>query len=268
MPGAKAYSLATAGCNLECQYCQNWDIAQRPPEDLKSVDLTPEQVAGEAISAQAQVVAFTYNEPTVWYEYMLDIAKIAKQRELKTVMISSGYINLEPLKELLPFLDAVKIDLKAFDSETYIKLIHGDLEPILENIKIVHDSGTWLELVHLVVPGYTDDLEEIGKMCSWVKDNAGEDIPVHFSRFWPQYKLLNLSPTPEETVKKAREACLAAGLKYVYTGNIEDEEGSVTYCPDNNQAVIKRQGFFVSENLVLENGKAAICPTSIPGVWK
>lgn len=268
LPGAKAYSLATAGCNLECKYCQNWDISQRRPEDLESTSMTPEEVVAQAIKSDSQVIAFTYNEPTVWYEYMLDIAKLAKQKGLKTVMISSGYINPEPLKNLLSYLDGVKIDFKSFNSEVYATLIRGKLEPVLESIKIVHESGKWLELVHLVVPGYTDDLAEIKEMCQWVKDNVSDSVPIHFTRFWPKYKLLNLPPTPEETLKKARQVCREIGLKYVYTGNIEDEEGSITYCPDNNQPMIKRLGFFVKENLVDSSGKASSCPTAIAGVWK
>ncbi|MGB9706646.1 MAG: AmmeMemoRadiSam system radical SAM enzyme [Microgenomates group bacterium] len=268
LPGAKAYSLATAGCNLACKYCQNWDIAQRFPEDVQSTPMAPQQVVEEALKSGAQVIAFTYNEPIVWYEYMRDIAKLAKEKGLRTVMVSSGYINPQPLKELLPYMDAIKIDFKAFNNEVYGNLIGGKLEPVLETLKIIHNSKTWLEIVHLVVPGYTDNLEEIGQMCLWLKENVGEDVPIHFSRFWPKYKLTNLPPTPEETIKKARLACLKAGMKYVYTGNIEDEEGSATYCPTNHQPVIKRFGYFVKENLIDSSGKAPNCRETIPGVWK
>jgi len=268
LPGAKVYSLATAGCNLDCQYCQNWEIAHRAPEDVQAVNRTPAQIVQEALDNQATVIAFTYNEPTVWYEYMLDIAKLAKQKGLKTVSITAGYINPEPLKQLLPYLDAVKIDLKAFNSETYQKLIRGNLEPVLRNIKIIHQSGTWLELVNLVVPGYTDDLGEIEQMCRWIKDKVGEEIPLHLSRFWPKYKLLNLPPTAEQTLKEARKVCLAVGLKYVYTGNIDDPEGSITYCPDNGQPLIVRKGYFVEKNLIDPSGYAPGCPSKIPGVWQ
>lgn len=268
LPGARTYSLATAGCNLECKYCQNWDIAQRRPEELEYVARTPEEVVDEAIKSNSQVIAFTYNEPTVWYEYMYDIAKLAKQKNLRTVMVSSGYINPQPLKDLLPYIDGVRIDLKSFESEVYQQLIRGNLEPVLESIKTVYKSGKWLELIHLVVPGFTDDLAEIEKMCRWIKDNTGDDVPVHFTRFWPKYKLTNLAPTSEESLKEARKKCQDAGLKYVYTGNIDDEEGSTTFCPKNQKPLIKRQGFFVKENSVDENGKASGCPVAIPGVWK
>jgi pyruvate formate lyase activating enzyme len=268
LPGSKAYSLATVGCNLTCQYCQNWDISQRFPEDVQSTPMTAPEVVAEAQKSGAQVIAFTYNEPTVWYEYMLDIAQLAQEKGLKTVMISAGYINPEPLKNLLPFLDAVKIDFKSFNEQTYQQLIGGHLEPVLESMKIVYQSGKWLELVHLVVPGYTDDLEEIRQMCLWVKENLSEQVPIQFSRFTPKYKLTNLPSTPEETLKEARRVCLEVGLKYVYTGNIDDPVGSTTYCPDNQQPLIKRQGFFVTENLVGGDGRNANCASIIPGVWQ
>jgi pyruvate formate lyase activating enzyme len=268
LPGAKAYSLATAGCNLECKFCQNWDISQRKPEELESTPKTPEQVVDEALQSGSQIIAFTYNEPTVWYEYMSDIAKLAHEKNLRTVMISSGYINQEPLKQLLPYLDAVKIDFKSYNSDVYRDLIRGNLEPVLDSIKTVYQSGKWLELVHLVVPGYTDNLEEIKNMCTWIAENTSTDVPVHFSRFFPKFKLLNLPPTPEESVIKAREVCMAAGMKYVYTGNIEDEVGSATYCPDTKQPVITRQGYFITQNLVAKDGKAQNCQSTIPGVWQ
>lgn len=268
LPGTKAYSLATAGCNLACKYCQNWDIAQRFPEDVQATPMTPNQVVEAALNSGSQIIAFTYNEPIVWYEYMLDIAKLAKEKGLKTVMVSNGYINQEPLKEILNYLDGVKIDFKSFNEETYQKLIGGKLEPVLESIKTVWQSKKWLEIVWLVVPGYTDNLEEIKSACQWLKQNTSENVPVHFSRFWPKYKLTNLPPTPEETIKKARQVCLEAGMKYVYTGNIDDPEGNTTYCPDNHQPVIKRQGYFVQENLINPEGKAPNCPEIIPGVWK
>lgn len=268
LPGSKAYSLATAGCNLSCQYCQNWAIAQRSPEELEATPMTPEQVVEAAVQSNSQVIAFTYNEPTVWYEYMVDIAKLAQQKGLKTVMVSSGYINPEPLKQLLPYLDAIKIDFKSFNDETYQQLIGGRLEPVLEAIKITYQQGTWLELVHLVVPDYTDELEEIRQMCLWIKENVSDQVPIQFSRFSPKYKLTNLPPTPEESVKQARQICLEAGLKYVYTGNIEDEIGSTTFCPDNQEPLIVRQGYFVKQNLINTNGQSPNCPSIIPGVWQ
>lgn len=268
LPGNKAYSLATIGCNLDCQYCQNWNIAHRQPEDVQTTKITPQQVVEEALKSGSQVVAFTYNEPIVWYEFMFDIAKLAKQNGLKTAIVTNGYINPEPLKQLLPYLDAVKIDFKSINQQTYQTLIKGNLQPVLDSIKTIHESGKWLELVHLVVPGWTDNLDEIKKICQWTLDNLGSDIPFHLSRFYPNYKLLNLPPTPEKTLKDARRICLDLGLKYVYTGNIDDPDGSTTYCPDNQKPLIKRRGYFIEENLVDSLGKSPNCPSKIPGIWQ
>lgn len=268
LPKAKAYSLATAGCNLACKFCQNWDIAQRFPEDVKSYNYPPEKVVEEALKFGAEVIAFTYNEPTVWYEYMYDIAKLAKTKGLKTVMVSSGYINPEPFRQLLEVLDAVRIDLKGFDEKYYQEIVGGELKPVLESIKTAYQSGTWLEIINLVVPGYNDDEKEIRAMCQWIKENLSEDVPLHFLRFHPDYKMRNLPPTPIETLKKARKIAQEVGLNYVYIGNVPEIEGSTTFCPDNNQPLIIRKGFFVEENKIDEEGNSPICPTKIPGVWK
>lgn len=268
LPGAKVYSIATSGCNLSCKYCQNWDLSQRTPEEVQSVFTTPQQVVQQAIESGSPVIAFTYNEPVIWYEYMLEIAKLAKEKGLKTVMISNGYINQLPLKELLPYLDAVKVDLKAFDDDVYQKMSAGRIEPVLETIKTVKGFDKWLEIVYLVVPEYTDDLAKIKEMCQWIKNEIGADTPVHFSRFWPQYKLANLPPASEETVKQARKVCLEQGLQFVYTGNIEDPEGNITYCPQTQQTVIKRNGFLVEENLVDVFGLVKNCPSTISGIWR
>ena len=268
LPGAKAYSLATAGCNLSCKFCQNWDISQRPPEELQSQSMAPQEVINEALKQKAEVIAFTYNEPTVWYEYMLDIAKEAKQKGLKTVMVSSGYINKEPLKKLIPFLDAVKVDLKGFNEKYYQEIVGGHLQPVLDALKTLSESNIHYEILNLLVPGKNDDPQEIQKMCSWIKQNLGDSVPMHFTRFYPMYKMQNLPPTPEGTVKNAREICLKQGLKYVYTGNIIDEEGSTTYCPETKEPLIIRKGFFVTQNLVDQNGQSKTCPSKIPGIWK
>jgi len=268
LPGAKAYSFATAGCNLSCLYCQNWDIAQRFPEDLTSRDLTPEQVVDEALKSQSQVIAFTYNEPVVWYEYMNDTAKLAKKAGLKTVMISSGYINKQPLQQLLAYLDAVKIDLKGFSDQYYQEVVGGRLEPVLDTLLTLKDSGTHYEIVTLLVTGKNDSEAEIFKQCSWIKDNLGTDVPLHFSRFHPAYKLTNLPPTPEDKVRKARQICLDLGLKYVYTGNIADDQGSTTFCPDNHQPLIVRKGYFITDNSLDDYGQSQLCPSKIPGVWQ
>jgi len=269
LPTTKAYSLATAGCNLACKFCQNWDISQRFPEDLRSYDMSPERVVEEAIRAGAQSIAFTYNEPTVWYEYMYDIAKIAKEKGLRTVLVSSGYINPEPFKKLLEVLDAARIDLKAFNEKFYNEIVGGKLEPVLESIKIAYHSGTWLEIIALIVPGYNDKEEEIREMCQWINDELSPDVPIHFLRFHGDYRMKDLPDTPVETLKKAREICQEVGLNYVYAGNApEDIEANSTLCPDNGKPLIIRKGYFIEENNIKKDGTSDLCPSKIPGVWQ
>lgn len=266
LPGSLTYSIASTGCNLQCKFCQNWQIAQVFPWEIQSTKMAPQEVVEDALKSGAKSIAFTYNEPTVFYEYMLDIAKIAKQKGLKTVVISAGYINPEPLKELLNYIDAYKIDFKGFDNEFYQKMTQGKVEPVLEAIKVIKEAGVWLEIVNLVIPGENDSEQDLKNLILWVKENLGTEVPLHFTRFHPDYKLQNLPPTPIETLQKARQMALGLGLKYVYTGNIEDVKGSVTYCPESGEPVIIRQGFFTVENK-LQNGKC-LSGEPIPGVWE
>lgn len=268
LPGSAAYSISTTGCNMQCKFCQNWQISQVFPWEVESKKMTPEEVVDDAIISGAKSIAFTYNEPTISYEYMFDIAKLAKERGLKTVVISSGYINPEPLKALLPYIDAYKVDFKGFDDKFYQKMtVSGRLGPVLETMKIIRESGVWLEIVNLVIPGENDSEEDIKNLIIWVRDNLGPDTPLHFTQFHPDYKLLNTPPTPIETLKKARQMALDLGLKYVYTGNIDDPEGSTTYCPASGEPVITRSGFFVIKNNLDTEGRCSGLE-QIPGVWK
>ena len=266
LPGSKAYSIATTGCNLRCVYCQNWNISQVFPWDVQTKEMTPKEVVEDALKKGSQSIAFTYGEPVVFYEYMLDIAKLAQQKGLKTVVVSCGYINPEPLRELLKYVDAFKVDFKGYSEEFYQKFTGGHLQPILETMKIVQEEKTWLEIVVLLIPGENDSEEEIREMSKWIKENLGDNVPLHFSRFYPMYKLQNLPPTPIETVIRAREIAMEEGLKYVYTGNIDYPEGESTYCPESGQTAIERRGnFLISNNL--ENGQCSD-GEKIPGIWK
>lgn len=265
LPGARAYSLATVGCNLSCQHCQNWDISQAYPEDVNPPNKTPEQIVAEALASKSEVIAFTYSEPIVFYEYMIDIAKVARTKGLKTVMISGGYINQEPLLNLLPYLDGIKIDLKGFTNEFYLKVTNGQLQPVLDTIKTIHDQGKHLEIVYLVIPGENDNEDEIRKMVKWLKKNVGDDVIVHFSRFHPDYKMTNKPPTPIATMEKAHSIASEEGLKYVYVGNMRYPRGESTFCADGTVA-IERQGYFILKN-TLANGQCAD-GTKIPGVWE
>jgi pyruvate formate lyase activating enzyme len=266
LPGSQAFSIATTGCNMRCLFCQNWEISQAFPDDVPTRAATPEQVVAQALASGARSIAFTYNEPVIAYEYMLDIAKLAKAQGLKTVVVSSGYIEKEPLKELLKYIDAYKVDLKAFNEKFYRKLTGGRLASVLETLKTIKQSGVWLEIVNLLVPGENDSNEELRAMARWIKENLGDGVPLHFSRFFPQYKLKNLPPTPPETLIRARRIAMEEGLKFVYTGNTAYPEGETTWCPGSKEKAIVRQGYFVIAN----NLKDGACNDGekIPGIWQ
>jgi len=265
-PTAAAFSIATAGCNLHCLYCQNWSISQSPPEETENVDLPPEQVVAMALQTRSPVIAYTYAEPTVFYEYMLDTARLGRESGLKSVVVSAGYFNPEPLKELCQAVDAIKIDLKGFNRDFYRKVCFATLDPVLETIRIIHESGIHLEIVNLVVPSLNDNEDELREMARWIVDNVGPDVPIHYSRFYPQYKLTNLPPTPVEKLERARQIALDAGIRYAYVGNVPGHPGDNTYCHHCGQMIIQRQGFAVVAYHI-KDGKCEFCGQAIPGVW-
>lgn len=267
LPGSQAFSLATVGCNLKCKFCQNWQISQASPEDVNVMDLTPEEVVQKAKESGASIIAYTYTEPTIYYEYMFDIAKLAKAAGIKNVMHSAGYINEEPLRALCPYLDAANIDLKGFNNRFYSEVTLGNVDDILRTLKILKEKGVWIEITNLILPGLNDDPLEIKKMCQWIKDNLGPQVPVHFSRFWPMYKLINLSPTPVETLEKARDIAKSVGLKYVYIGNVSGTEAENTTCPKCGRIVIGRAGYVITSFDIVD-GKCKFCGEKIDGVWK
>jgi pyruvate formate lyase activating enzyme len=266
LPTAGAFSLATAGCNMRCLYCQNWTISQVPPEQTQNVELPPEAVVHYAKEYKAPVIAYTYSEPIVFYEYMLATAKLAREAGLRNVVISAGFINPEPLQELCAAVDAIKIDLKGYDEDFYRDVCDGELGPVLEAIQTIYESGTHLELVNLVVPTLNDDLEQLRALSQWVAQELSPDVPLHFSRFQPQYKLTNLPPTPVERIEKAREIAMEEGVRFVYVGNVPGHPGDNTYCPACGEPVIVRQGFAVLE-YHLQGGVCPYCGEAIPGVW-
>jgi pyruvate formate lyase activating enzyme len=267
LPGTTAFSIATAGCNLGCAFCQNWQISQAKPEDADHANFDPEKIVELSIKAKSPTIAYTYTEPTIFYEYMLATAKLAKKRGLRNIMHSCGYINPEPLKELLKYMDACNIDLKGFSEEFYQQMSNGRLEPVLETIKTVKKTGVWLELTNLVIPGKNDDPKMIREMCRWIKANVGPDVPVYFSAFYPMYKLQNVPPTPVETLEKAYAIAKEEGLNYVYVGNVFGHIKEHTYCPRCGKIVIKRMGYVIEENNIV-NGKCKFCGYRIAGVWK
>ncbi len=264
MPGHTRLCIATAGCNLRCKYCQNWQISQRTVEEVEHLNLSPQQVVEAALNSSAQSICFTFSEPIIFYEYMYDIAKLAKEMGLRTSMISNGYIEPEPLKYLLKVLDAVKIDLKGFTEEFYRDITLGELEPVLNTLKIIKELGVWLEIVNLVVPTLNDDPEDIGRMCEWIKEQLGDEVPLHFSRFFPTYRLTNLPATPLSTLEKAHAAAKETGLKYVYIGNVPGHVYNSTFCPYCNKKLIQRIQFTVSQNNIT-SGKCPFCGKAIAG---
>ncbi len=267
LTGTGTFSIGCAGCNLSCIFCQNWTISQSSPEDIPFQPMSPEEVVQKTINSGSDSVSFTYNEPLIFYEMVLDTAKLAKEKGLKTVLVTNGYINPEPLKELVPYIDAANIDLKGFSDEFYKKYTGTTLQPVLEAIKIFKKAGVHIEITNLLIPGANDKPEDIRDLVKWVKENTGTDTPIHFSRFFPAYKMSNTPPTPVETIKMAREIALKEGMKYVYTGNLRSEEGEATVCPKCGKKVIKRTGFTTTYNN-MKDGKCGYCGEEIKGMWK
>ncbi|MFA5033089.1 MAG: AmmeMemoRadiSam system radical SAM enzyme [bacterium] len=268
LPGSTAFSIATAGCNLKCKFCQNWDISQSLPEHTLNIPMQPDEIVKSAKENGCLSLAFTYSEPTIFYEYMFDIVQLAHKAGIKNTMHSSGYINPEPLKALCKYLDAANIDLKGFTEEYYQEMCLGSLTPVLQSLKILKKEGVWLEITNLIIPTKNDDSASIRKMCEWIRDSLGADVPLHFSRFWPMYKLKDLPPTPITTLERACKIAKKAGLKYVYIGNIPGNASENTYCPSCRRIVIKRKGYYVMENDIMVNGKCKFCGKKIAGVWK
>lgn len=266
LSGSKAYSLATAGCNVECKFCQNWQISQYRPEQVESIKLTPEEVVRDAKMRGSKTVAFTYSEPVVFYEYMLDIAQRSKEQGLGSVMISNGFIQEKPLTELCKYLSAVKIDLKGFTEKFYQEICTGELKPVLNTLTTLKKIGIWFEIVMLIIPTLNDGEKELRDLCAWVKEHLGACVPIHFTRFHPTYKIKNLPPTPVKTLQMAREIALDTGLHFPYVGNVPGHEGENTYCPHCQKILIRRAGFSILENH-LKDGKCKDCDRLIPGVW-
>lgn len=267
IPGHKRLCLATVGCNLRCKYCHNWQISQLGPGEAREYNLSPEEVVKEALRQGVNSISFTYTEPTVFYEYIYDISKLAREKGIKTSIVSNGYINPEPLRKLLTVLDAVKIDLKGFTESFYREVSSAGLQPVLETLKVLKKEGVYFEIVNLVVPTLNDDPEEIKKMCEWIGDNLGEDVPLHFSRFSPSYRLLHLPATPIKTLESAARIARKVGLKYVYIGNVPGHEFNSTFCPRCKKRLIHRIHFSVLKNNI-EDGKCRFCQHKIPGVWR
>jgi pyruvate formate lyase activating enzyme len=266
LPGTASFSLATAGCNFQCKFCQNWEISQAFPEDVYSYEVPPDLMVKRAKEIGARSIAYTYVEPTIFYEYMFDIGQLTKKEGLLNVTHSNGFMNPGPLKNLCKVLDAANIDLKGFTENFYRELCAGEIDPVLETLKTLKKEKIHLEITNLIIPTKNDDLSVLKEMCTWIKRELGADTPIHFSRFYPLYKLKNLPPTPVSTLEKAREAASSVGLEYVYIGNIPGHAGEHTFCPKCKKMIIQRTGYMVGE-INLKNGKCRYCGKPIPGIW-
>jgi pyruvate formate lyase activating enzyme len=266
LPGSRAFSIATAGCNLACLNCQNWEISQVSPTETENQDLMPRAVVDACLRGRCASIAYTYSEPTTFYEYAYDTAEIAHQEGIRNVWKSNGYIEEVPLRKLCRVIDAANIDLKSFDESVYARLNAGGLAPVLRTLRVFREMGVWLEITNLVIPGWTDDLDMIRRMCAWFCNNGLCDAPLHLSRFVPLYKLNRLAPTPVKRLEEAHAAAVAEGMNYVYVGNVPAHPTEHTYCHKCRKRVIERRGYSILTN-DLEKGRCRHCGTSIPGVW-
>jgi len=267
LPSSSAFSIATAGCNLACLNCQNWNISQSSPRDTRNYDLMPDKTVNECKKNDCASIAYTYSDPIAFYEYTFDTAMVARQEGIKNVFISAGYIHETPLREIARYLDGANIDLKSFENDIYEMLNAGTLEPVLDTLRILRDEGVWLEITNLVVPTWTDDMDMIKRMCAWLVSNGFEDNPLHFSRFHPMYKLTNLPATPHSTLKEARKIALSEGMHYVYIGNVPGSGAENTICHHCGEIAIERKGYTVLLNNITD-GKCDGCGGSMPGVWQ
>ncbi len=267
LPGASALALACAGCTLQCKYCQNWRISQASPTETKNYDLPPQAVIARAKKDGCRAVVFSYTEPTMFFEYMVDIAKLARKNGLKAVVKSCGYINPEPLAELSQYIDAVNVDIKGYSEKYYREICGASMKPPLEAIKGYKQQGVWVEVTNLMIGGLNDSTEMVRGMVRWIKSNLGSATPLILSRFFPAYKLGSLPPLPMSKLERARDLAIKMGLQYVYIGNVPGHEGESVICPQCSRVVVRRIGHFLID-YDLTHGKCKYCGYKLPGIWQ
>ena len=266
LPASRAFSIATAGCNFDCKFCQNWEISQVRPDDTYNYRLSPDQVISSALEYRSQAIASTYVEPVIFIEYMLEIGRLAKSKPLIKVMHSNGFINAQPLEDLCDVLDAACIDLKGFTEDFYQTMAAGSLAPVLNTLLFLKTRSVHTEIVNLMVPGKNDKPGQVRAMCRWIYKELGPDTPLHFSRFYPRYKLKSIPPTPVSALEKARQVAMEEGLHFVYLGNVPEHPGGHTYCPHCQKILIHRIGYRIKV-LGLNDGKCQTCGRAIAGIW-
>ncbi len=266
LPGTPVFSFGTAGCNLACKFCQNWDMSKSREMDRLMDQASPEQIAEAAAQTGCRSVAYTYNDPVIFMEYALDTARACKARGIASVAVTAGYICPAPREEFFAHMDAANIDLKGFNEDFYYRICGAHLRDVLETLVYVrHETDTWLELTTLLIPGHNDSDAEIKAECEWILRELGPDVPLHFTAFHPDWKMQDVPPTPPATLRRARQIALDTGLHYVYTGNVHDPEGQTTWCPGCGKPVIGRDGYLITDWHLTENGHCSHCGTPVPG---
>ena len=275
LPGTAVLSFGTAGCNLACRFCQNWDISKSREFDTLADAASPLIIARAAHELGCQSVAYTYNDPVIFLEYAVDVAQACREYGIKSVAVTAGYINPEPRADFFAQMDATNVDLKCFSEDFYQRLCAGHLQPVLETLQYIkHETETWLEITTLLIPGENDSTEELDAMTQWVVENLGPDVPLHFSAFHPDYKMLDIPPTPPATLTRARRIAIKNGVRYAYTGNVHDADGGSTYCHECHRKLIGRNWYNLSEWNLTEDGRCRFCRTECaghfsasPGTW-
>ncbi len=268
-PGSSVLSFGTAGCNLACKFCQNWDISKSKDMDRLADQASPAAIAQSAVDSGCKSVAFTYNDPVIFAEYAMDVADACRARGVKTVAVTAGYMHDQPRREFYAKMDAANVDLKAFTDEFYVKLCGAHLRPVLDTLVYLrHETDVWFEITTLLIPGQNDSAEEITAECAWIMQELGPDVPLHFTAFHPDFKMTDLPRTPPATLQHARRIALDAGLHYVYTGNIHDAEGGTTYCPSCCAALIVRDWHEITSYRLTPEGKCPHCATPVTGAFE
>jgi pyruvate formate lyase activating enzyme len=266
LPGTGVLSFGTAGCNLGCRFCQNWSISKAKLDDAQSLNATPEEVVQLALRRNVPSIAFTYNDPVIWGEFVVDISRIARECGVKSVMVTAGYITPEARPEVYRYIDAANVDLKGFTERFYHKLTFSHLEPVLDTLKwLKHETDVWFEITNLMIPGENDDPEETKQMCGWILQNLGDSVPLHFTAFHPDFKMMDKPRTPASTLTLARKIALSMGIKYCYVGNVFDDEGQSTHCPACDRVLIRRSWHDLLEYHLI--GDRCPCGQKIPGYF-
>jgi pyruvate formate lyase activating enzyme len=266
LPGTSVLSFGTAGCNLACRFCQNWDISKSKQTDTLADAASPEQIADAAVRNGCRSVAFTYNDPVIFMEYAIDVADACRARGVHPVAVTAGYMCAEPRVELYRHIDAANVDLKAFTEDFYQHVTVGHLQPVLDTLEYLHhETDVWLEITNLIIPGHNDSDAELESMAAWIAGHLGVDVPLHFTAFHPDFKMLDVPRTPPVTLSRAREIAIRHGLRYVYTGNVHDTSGSSTYCPGCRRRVVERDWYVLGDHAITDDGCCRHCGTRIAG---